>query len=155
MPVPRLDTIATIGHVFACIQDRRPRGGCGYYNDTGRYKPVTNLGWLLRHSNEIHDLWVSTGHYKSLAMGGGAPYGRVNYEAWDAILAARLTNGRVYTAVWQSRTHLHDWLVRPNLSGRVVHWECHAMVIGSIDYATHGRDMQQRIQREINRRTHA
>lgn len=147
MPVPRLDTIATVGHVFACIQDRRPRGGSGYYNANGHYKPVTNLGWLLRNSNDIHDLWVSTGHYKSLAMGGGPPFGRVNYDGFDAILAARLTVGRVYVCVWQSSELLHDWLVRPKLNGRVVHWECRAFVIDSIDYHDQWRNHALRAQR--------
>lgn len=144
MPTPRLLTIADIGYVFGCIHDREPRGGCGYYDANGHYTPVTNLGWLLRHSHEIVDLWVSTGTFKSLAIGGGAPFGRVNYPDFDAILAARLTNGRVYTSTWQSTDLLHRWLKRPKLLGRVVHWEHTAYVIGDHDYEQLARERARR-----------
>lgn len=134
MPEPRLITLADTRYVFACIHDRAPRGGCGWYGPDGRYHPVTNLDWLLRHSHETHDLWVSTGRYKSLAMGGGPPYGRVDYESYDAILAVRLTGGRVYVTTWQSRTLLREWLKRPKFLGRAMHWECRTVVIGAPNY---------------------
>lgn len=137
MPFPKLETIADMGYVFACIQDRKPRGGTGYYDRTGHYKPVTNLGWLLRNSQDIHDLFVSTGRYKSLAMGGGPPFGRVNYGpeyGFDALLAARMTNGRVYVTTWQDRTILRDWLIRPKISGRLLHWECKSVIVGAPNY---------------------
>lgn len=135
MPNPTLDTIADLRYMFACMKDREPRGGTGYYDRTGHYKALANISWLLRHSTDIHDLWVTTYTYRSLAIGGGLPYGRCDFPGdFDAILAARLTNGRVFTDTWADRNILKDWLIRPNLSGRTVHWDFAAHIIGSHDY---------------------
>lgn len=155
MPLPRLQTIADIGYVFACMHDREPRGGCGYYDATGHYKPVTNTGWLLRNSHDIIDLWVSTHMYRSVAMGGGPPYAPASYERFDAMLAVRLTNGRVYVTEWQSADLLHDWLKRYKLSGRPIHWDCHSYIIGDRDYERLAWERRQRRERErqYNERT--
>lgn len=149
MPNPTTTLLADMRYVFACIHDREPRGGHGYYDHTGHYTPVTNLGWLRAHSAEVEDLWVSTSRFKSLAMGGGPPYGRTNHDGFDAILAARLTNGRVYVATWQDRTILHDWLARGDKwRGRPVHWDCVAYIVDSRDYHRMMWEWRKRCERE-------
>lgn len=137
MPEPSTIELPSLRWTFACMHDREPRGGSHVY-ERRRHFPVTNLGWLLRHAGEAHDVYVSTQRLKSLAVGGGPPLGYVPYRAsegfnFDAILAVRLT-GRVYVTEFADRTVLRDWLDRPKFQGLRVSWNHTPYIIGSADY---------------------
>jgi hypothetical protein len=131
-------TIASTSEVFRCIRDRAPRGGSMVYDaSTGRFKAVRNLGWLLSHSNEIHDLWVSTYSYRSLAVGGGLPFGRCDHPGGlpFAILAVRMETGKVYVTDYADRHLLAEWLLRgQKFRGRLIHWDHKSYIVGSTDY---------------------
>jgi hypothetical protein len=139
MPEPSIIELPSLRWTFGCIADREPRGGSHVY-EQGRHFPVTNLGWLLRHSAEVHDLFVSTARYETVAIGSTTNlYGLKSYRSlgcsFDAILAARLEGGRVYVSEFADRTVLRDWLDRPKFHGRTVSWDHRTYIIGSTDYA--------------------
>lgn len=116
--------VAHMRYVFRCIADREPRGGSHVYDPIGnRHFAVKNLGWLLRHSDEVFDFYVRT--FK-LTRGHN-----VNY---DVILAARLHGARVYVTEFADRTVLKGWLDRPSFQGCTVNWGHHYYTIGSRDY---------------------
>lgn len=138
MPKPSTIELPTLGWTFACMMDREPRGGAHVYEQR-RHFAVSNLGWLLRHASEVHDVYVSTARLKSLAVGGGPPFGYVPYRShegynFDALLAARLEGARVYVTEFASRTVLRDWLDRPKFQGLRVSWDHTPYLIGASDY---------------------
>lgn len=122
MPTPDTIELPSLRYVLSCIRDREPRGGAHVYGPA-RHFSVMNLGWLLRHSDEVHDFYVRT-----YAL---TPAHNVNY---DVILAARLHDGRVYVTEFADRRVLKGWLDRPRFRDMPVLWNSHAYIIGSRDY---------------------
>lgn len=138
MPEPSTVELPTLGWTFACLHDREPRGGSHVYEQR-RHFAVTNLGWLLRHSGEVHDFHVSTQRLVSLAVGGGPPMGFKPYRSipeygFDALVAARLEGGRVYVSEFQDRGILARWLDRPKFQGLRVSWDHTPYIVGSANY---------------------
>lgn len=134
-----VETIASMSYVFRSISECAKRDNVGSFVfdpvNPSRSREVRNLGWLLAHSSEVHDLWVSTYTYKSLNMAGGTPYGRCDWPGgFDAMLAARMLGGKVYATPFADKSLLAEWLLRPKLRGRIVHWDHSVYAIGSDDY---------------------
>jgi hypothetical protein len=106
--------------------------------------PVKNLGWLLRHHNDVLHPVVGVGFYVKgwrYAPNGTMP---VPIEHFNPVLIAALDDGRFYATQWADVTLLHEWLNRPVFQHYIVNWDYSASygfagpqtcAIGGKDYA--------------------
>lgn len=82
-------------------------------NADGSYREVLNLGWLLRHWQEVQGFEVLTGTARHI---GGFEVPNTDQDRlgqWDATLVAHLRDGRRYVSRFASHRVLLDWLQRP------------------------------------------
>lgn len=80
----------------------------------GDPKEVTNLGWILRHWQDVD--WVDV--RRVYATDGLSQY----RSTWDCILSVWLRDGRVFVTPFASSAVLLDWLDRPVFRGRPLNW---------------------------------
>lgn len=97
------------------------------FGDEEKVRPVTSLGWLLRNWKAVHDLHVWTFNIYRGVQPGDMP-------RFEAVLAARLVENRVYATTFADQDVLAQWLNRPVFKGRPVHWNNRAYIVGSTDY---------------------
>lgn len=135
VPYPMTETVPNIAAVFRAMSIVREQGDSVVF-DAARsqidrdpvYRKVTNLGWLLRHSADVVDLYVST---RERSRFYGSPAWPENVSA---ILSVRLHGGKVYACTWADRSLLAEWLDRPSFQGRMISWDHRAMIVGGDDF---------------------
>jgi hypothetical protein len=100
-------------------------------NPDGTSRQVTNLGWLLTHSDEVEKFEV-IGNMRFIRLGKirWEYPDKSFYETGDSILIAHLKDGRFYIVQWLSYKVMLDWLHRPKFIGLPIVWFGWAMKIG-------------------------
>jgi len=80
----------------------------------GTEKEVENLGWLLKHWQEVEWFEVHT-YYPSI-------HERDKPRYWDCWLVAHMQEGIRYKTEFADKSVLWDWLNRPKFRGLPVKW---------------------------------
>ena len=88
-----------------------------YYKATNKSKTVKNLGWLLRHSNEVNYFQVL-----------------VPNECYNQTVLKAVCDNWTYVIEFASSTVLHKWLNRPTFKGVTVYWHDKPCKVGSDGY---------------------
>ncbi len=68
-----------------------------YHAGTGTYQPVTNLGWLRRHADEVTEI-------------------RTYRSEHGTVVHAELTGNRLFITEWTSYSVCRQWLSRPSFA---------------------------------------
>jgi len=94
-------------------------------NPDATYKEVTNLGWLLRHYDEVEKFEVY-GSRVIIFAGTSRGYFEIpdkNKNEWsNSTMVAVLKDGRKFVARWASYEVMLDWLRRPKFIGLPILW---------------------------------
>jgi hypothetical protein len=88
-----------------------------YYKTTGKVKTVKNLGWLLRHSNDVNYFQVL-----------------VPNDCYNQTVLKAVCDDWTYCIDFASNIVLHGWLNRPSFKGVKVYWHDKPCLIGSDGY---------------------
>jgi hypothetical protein len=95
----------------------------------GTHKAVTNLGWLLRNSDEVFRFDVHGGDTRVVNVYPGQPGAPSTFTipdeprgSMDSVMVAHLRDGRTFVTRWTSYAVMLDWLQRPKFSGLPMRW---------------------------------
>ena len=88
-----------------------------YYKSTDKVKTVKNLGWLLKHSNDVNYFQVL-----------------VPNECYNQTVLKAVCDDWTYEIEFSSVPVLHKWLDRPSFRGVKVYWHDKPCLIGSDSY---------------------
>ncbi len=90
----------------------------------GTEKEVRNLGWLLRHDEDVE--WFEVHQYYQY-------YGD-RHGVWDCTFCAHLKDGRRFVTEFASRGVLWEWLDRPKFQCLPVLWFGAVVPAGGLEY---------------------
>lgn len=106
-------------------------------NKDGAFKEVANLGWLLRHWDEVEAFEVLGGNTKCVHLESWYSNVRKNWtvapmwclpdedqpmHSMDSVMVAYLKDNRVYVTRWASYSVMLDWVQRPKFRGLPIRW---------------------------------
>lgn len=96
-------------------------------NKDGTYKEVSNLGWLLRHWDEVESFRVEGGQTRVIIIDekGKRKHWSIPDEPrdyFDSVMIANLRDGRKYVTRWASYDVMLDWLHRPKFRTLPITW---------------------------------
>jgi hypothetical protein len=115
-------------------------------------KRVTNLGWLIRHNNDvINPLQGVTFLVKGWRYGkriGIPSVGPLTIEHFRPVLFANMNDDRTYACQFMDAMVLRDWLDRPSFHGYLINWDLNpgsstTCTIGTAEYLL--VDVNQRV----------
>lgn len=90
-------------------------------------KRVVNLGWLIRHREEIiHPIQGITFFVRGWRYGeriGVPPIGPLTVERFRPVLFVNMNDERTYATQFMDAGVLRDWLDRPSFRGFLIDWD--------------------------------
>jgi hypothetical protein len=104
---------------------REHDNGAGAYvfgADLTAPKRVTNLGWILRHKDDILHPLQGVGFDVHGWSYRPTPTPPIGVDYFLPVMLAHLSDGRTYACAWQDASVLHGWLNRPSFRGYLVDW---------------------------------